>query len=289
LQAGILVFAGDKLDPLPSSPTDAISEATLQRANPIVVRVDEEVFESRAVSASVGQALSKVGIALQGLDYSIPAMNEPVPESGEITVIRVREEIIIEQSPLPFTTEYQPNPDQEIDQQSFEDPGTYGVVATRVRIRYEDGDEISRSIEDEWVAQEADPRTIGYGTNIVIRTLNTPNGTIEYWRAIQMYATSYSPSRAGVPDDYPYFGITACGKKLVKGLVAIDRNYIPFYTQMYVPGYGFAEACDTGSGVKGRWIDLGYEDDNYEAWHQYVTVYFLTPVPPASSIAWVFP
>jgi 3D (Asp-Asp-Asp) domain-containing protein len=104
-----------------------------------------------------------------------------------------------------------------------------------------------------------------------------------------MYATSYSPSRAGVPDDWPWFGITACGKELVKGLVAIDNRYIPFHTMMYVPGYGFAEACDIGGGVKGRWIDLGYEDHNWKNWHQYLTVYFLTPVPPASTIAWVFP
>jgi len=58
---------------------------------------------------------------------------------------------------------------------------------------------------------------------------------------------------------------------------------------MYVPGYGFAVAADTGGGVKGRWIDLGYDDDNYVGWHQNVTIYFLTPVPPESSIVWVFP
>jgi 3D (Asp-Asp-Asp) domain-containing protein len=56
-----------------------------------------------------------------------------------------------------------------------------------------------------------------------------------------------------------------------------------------VPGYGFAYACDTGGGVKGRWIDLGYEDDNYQPWHQYVTVYFRTPVPSPDSIAWIIP
>jgi hypothetical protein len=58
---------------------------------------------------------------------------------------------------------------------------------------------------------------------------------------------------------------------------------------MYVPGYGQAEAADVGGGVHGRWIDLGYDDGNFINWHQYVTVYFLTPVPPASSIVWIFP
>jgi hypothetical protein len=54
-------------------------------------------------------------------------------------------------------------------------------------------------------------------------------------------------------------------------------------------GYGPAEAADVGGGVRGRWIDLGYEDHNFVNWHQYVTVYFLTPVPAASSIVWIFP
>jgi hypothetical protein len=38
--------------------------------------------------------------------------------------------------------------------------------------------------------------------------------------------------------------------------------------------------ADTGGGIPGRkWIDLGYEDDDYVSWHNWVTVYFLTPVP----------
>ncbi len=64
---------------------------------------------------------------------------------------------------------------------------------------------------------------------------------------------------------------------------------MPFGTRMYVPGYGFAEAADTGSGVRGRFIDLGFDDFNYENWHMPVTVYFLTPAPPASAIRWIIP
>ena len=71
--------------------------------------------------------------------------------------------------------------------------------------------------------------------------------------------------------------------------MAIDRRYIPFFTRMYVPGYGPALAADTGGGVRGRWIDLGFDDFNYEGWHQQVMVYFLTPVPPANQITWIIP
>ncbi|MCK5646633.1 MAG: DUF348 domain-containing protein [Anaerolineales bacterium] len=288
-EAGVVLRTGDDLVPGAETPLRGLEQASLHRSNPITILVDDEVIHSRSVANSVSAALTQAGISLIGLDYSIPEMVANIPEDGEIEVVRVREEVLIEQTPIPFETLYQPNPELEIDQQSIMEPGSYGVQASRIRVTLENGEEISRLGEGQWVAREPQGRTIGYGTNIVVRTMDTPNGPISYWRTIRMYATSYSPSRAGVPDDWPWFGITACGKELVKGLVAIDNRYIPFHTMMYVPGYGFAEACDIGGGVKGRWIDLGYEDHNWENWHQYITVYFLTPVPPASTIAWVFP
>jgi 3D (Asp-Asp-Asp) domain-containing protein len=224
-----------------------------------------------------------------GLDYSLPDVDEPLPDDGRIQLVRVREEIVIEQEPLPFETNYEPLADLEIDHQRVIEPGTYGVVINRVRVRTEDGEETGRAVEGEFVAVEPQPRVIGYGTQIVIRTLFTDEGPVDYWRAVEMYATSYSPSRAGTSPDAPWYGLTASGQPLRKGLVAIDINYILFGTRMYVVGYGHAEAADIGGGVRGRWIDLGYEDHNFVNWHEYVTVYFLTPVPPASSIVWIFP
>jgi len=41
--------------------------------------------------------------------------------------------------------------------------------------------------------------------------------------------------------------------------------------------------------VRGKIIDLGYADSNYQRWNQNVTVYFLTPVPPAGQIVWNLP
>ena len=125
--------------------------------------------------------------------------------------------------------------------------------------------------------------------HIPIRAMDTPYGPVEYWRAVPMYATSYSPSRAGTPLDAPWFGITRSGKVLKKGMVAIDMRLIPLGTPLYVPGYGLAIAEDTGSGVRGRMIDLGYEDDNFISWSTYLTVYLRTPVPPPSQITWILP
>jgi uncharacterized protein YabE (DUF348 family) len=288
-EAGIKLYEGDLLEPGPETPLRGLTFARLIHSRPITISVDGNLVASRVVAQTVGEALLKAEIALIGLDYSLPIPTEALPDDGHIEVIRVREDVIIEQTPLPFTTAYEAAPELEIDSTAILDRGSYGVQARRIRVRYENGEEVSRTIEGEWTAREPTARKVGYGTKIVIRTLETADGPIQYWRALKMYATSYSPSRSGTSPDAPWYGKTACGKTLVKGLVGIDNRYIPFHTMMYVPGYGYAEACDTGGGVIGRWIDLGYEDHNYRTWHQWVTVYFLTPVPPANSITWVFP
>jgi len=105
--------------------------------------------------------------------------------------------------------------------------------------------------------------------------------TIEYWRAVEMFATSYSPCRLGVPDLCS--NTTASGLPLQRGVVGTIRSWYNVMNgqQLYIPGYGFAVIGDLGAGYPdGRpLIDLGYGDDDYIPWHSWVTVYFLPPVP----------
>jgi uncharacterized protein YabE (DUF348 family) len=281
-ESGLAVSEGDRVEPSLISPLAGISSITIIRSAPLTILVDGLTIHTRAVGGTVGDALTDAGLALIGLDFTQPSLQD----DGTIRVVRVSERVEVEEKPLPFETAYQPIDDLEIDNQRVVEAGAYGVLANRVRVRLEDGEETQRFVEGDWVARQPEPRVIGYGTQIIPRSINTDDGPIQYCRAVNMYATSYSPSRAGVPAGAKNFGITASGQPLTRGLVAIDRSLIPFGTLMYVPGYGFAEAADTGGGVKGRWIDLGYDDDNYVAWHQYVTVYFLCPLP---GLAWIFP
>ena len=205
---------------------------------------------------------------------------------GQIRLVRVAEEVVIEQQPLPFGSQFQAADDLPIDTTAIVQAGEFGLQAQRVRIRLEDGEEVSRLVEDEWVAREPLAQIEGYGTQITIQTIDTAHGPIEYYRALEFYATSYSPARSGTSPDAPWYGITACGEPLVTGFVGVDLDYVPCGTQLYIPGYGFATAMDTGL-IEGAWIDLGYTDDEFQLWHQYVTVYFLTPVP--ANVAWTIP
>jgi uncharacterized protein YabE (DUF348 family) len=283
----IQLVEGDEISPSIGTPLANQMLVSIFRSQPLQIEVDGGMLDVRVVAETVGDALSRAGIALVGLDYAMPDIDEPIPESGLIQVVRVQEQVLVEQEPIPFSSYYQPAPDLEIDNTELMSTGSYGLSASRVRVRLENGIETGRIVEGEWVVREAEPRIIGYGTRIIIRTMDTPDGPIEYWRAVEMFATSYSPCRLGPGSTIcSYFGRS--GLPVQRGLVAFLPEWYRYMalTQVYVPGYGVGTVGDTGWGIPGRhWIDLAYGEDDWVSWASYVTVYFLTPVP--SEVMWI--
>jgi 3D (Asp-Asp-Asp) domain-containing protein len=69
-------------------------------------------------------------------------------------------------------------------------------------------------------------------------------------KEFQMRATAYSPGEPGV-------GLwTASGMKVRTGTVAVDPTKIPLGSWVYVEGWGYGIAADTGGAIKGMKIDL---------------------------------
>ncbi|MBN1439907.1 MAG: G5 domain-containing protein [Anaerolineales bacterium] len=292
-QAGFTVFAADQVVPPASTRLDAVGQSPivieLIRSRPITVRVDGKTVDTRAAGKTVGEALARAGFALTGLDYSIPAEGVPLPPDGEIRIVRVREEILREQTQIPFELETRPDETLELDRTRIIQAGAHGILESTVRVRFEDGVEVSRIPEGQHVLLAPQSRIVGYGTQVVVRTAETADGTIEYYRAITVYATSYSPCRLGV-DPPRCNNITHSGKILQKGMIAmVYRWYVLFQGHpVYVEGYGPATVEDSGVGPNAPyWIDLAYLDDEYVAWHRYTTLYFLTPVP--ANVPWILP
>ena len=269
------------------TPLSKAQTLTLRPAVPVRVAVDGTQVSGRSPAQSVGQALAEVGVSLQGLDYAVPGEEQPLPADGRVRVVRVREEVELQQTAIPYKAEFVPDPNTELDQQSIVQAGRPGVRLARVRVRYEDGKEVSRQKEAEWVASQPRNQKTGYGTKIVVRTLDTPDGKIEYYRKVTVYATSYAPCNF-----IQFIGrcsyTTAAGHPLQKGVIGVGEAWYNLMKGwgVYVDGYGSARVGDYGY-VPGFWVDLGYSDADFKNWHRNTTLYFLTPVP--ANVPWILP
>jgi len=286
---GVVLFVGDEVTPGLQDRVAPGMLVTIWRSVPIQLEVDGRTIRTRTRAEDVAAVLGQERVALVGKDRVEPALHEPVWPEMVIRIIRVREELEVEFEPIPFATEWVADPEVEIDNIKLVRAGQLGMTKRRYRVLYENDQEVERTLEDVWAEQQPVNKTMAYGTKIVIRTVDTPEGPIEYWRKMRVYLTSYMPRSCGKPPDDPRYGYTRLGLLLKKGIVATDPKVIPLRTKMYVPGYGHAFAGDTGGGVKGKFIDLGFTDYNYESWHWWGDIYVLTPVPSRDKILWVLP
>jgi 3D (Asp-Asp-Asp) domain-containing protein len=89
-----------------------------------------------------------------------------------------------------------------------------------------------------------------------------------------MLATAYYP---GDPLAWGDGTVTYLGERMQRGIVAVDPRVISLKTRVYVSGYGYGWAGDTGSAIKRKRIDLGVNNKREEQdyMHVPVTVYVL--------------
>ena len=289
--ADALLSAGISLNPdlrvSPDSGADFTPGMTIEvlPLRQLTVSSGGKLITARNAGANVGEALARMGMPLMGSDISIPAAGEPVPEDGRILIVPVSESFSMEAEVLRRRTEWSAGSDLALDETRVIEEGKDGLQGTFTRVRTENGEQVLSETSPETVLAEPKNEKREYGTKISVRTLDTPDGPVEYYRSVTVYATSYSPCRSGTSSCITG---TASGMKVGKGIAAVTSDwYNQFGGQtVYVPGYGKAVIADVGGGIPGKnWIDLAYEDDTFEPWSKETTLYFLTPVP--ADMVWV--
>ena len=128
------------------------------------------------------------------------------------------------------------------------------------------GDQVTSTDSVTKVTKEPVTEVINVGTKAkpapVVKpaattTTNTiPGLSVKYKKAMTLNATAYCPC-SKCCGSYSN-GYTASGMKAGYGVAAVDTRVIPLGTKLYVEGYGYCIAADTGGAIKGNRIDLCY-------------------------------
>jgi uncharacterized protein YabE (DUF348 family) len=275
-EAGIQLQPEDRLSASIDTLLGEQNNFTLAKAKSIAIAIGNKTLNGKSAAPTVGEALAELGLAPQNLDRTIPPEDEPLAENGQITLIQSSESISLVKDETAFGYSYELDPESELDTTSIITPGQRGLVISRQRNRVENGAVVQTYEEAPWKASNPADAVLGWGTSVVIKTEVADGQTLEYWRKISVYATSYHPS------EFSYGAQTRSGLPITKGIIAVASSWYNGLEMqpVYVPGYGHGIIADSGYGIPGKyWIDLGYDDENYVSWHDWTVIYFLTPVP----------
>ena len=173
---------------------------------------------------------------------------------------------------IPFETEIVSCDDIDCGQEKIVQDGVNGEKIITEEIVCVNNQEISRVFKSEKIIKEPIKKIIKTGTG---KSVNRKIKSV-----LKMNASAYTAgfeSTGKRPGDKNY-GITATGTKVKHGTVAVDPKIIPLGTDLYVEGYGYAKALDTGGAIKGNKIDLFYNSlyDAKRFGRKNLTVYVLS-------------
>lgn len=250
------------------------------------VTVDGQVRTVEIKEASkLGAALREGGISLQKLDRVWPAADTPVSDGLKVRIETVREKLETRTEKIAPGFKYQITTKLAPGRQQAVSSGKAGIVTITEKVVYVGGKRVRKSEIARKVTTPVQDKIVALGTNSHFLPHRIPYHN-RYARAYQterqLSARGGSPrdrqlqtsgsamlrpiksmvmTCTGYSADEGFIGggpRTATGLRAVRGAIAVDPRVIPLGTKLYVEGYGYGFACDTGGAIKGNHIDLAF-------------------------------
>lgn len=205
----------------------------------------------QTLARTVGEMLAEEKAFPGAEDRCSVPLTTPVTSGLRVTVTRVATKKVVEKIPLPFPVQKRFTTSLRAGMNSVARAGKNGERVKIFQETYKDGKLVVRKKIAERVTPPQPQVTLA-GT----RGMLASRGYFSGRRIINMVATGYGP---GPRSNGRWANRTASGLRPGYGVVAVDPRFIPLGTRLYIEGYGYAVAGDTGGAIKGNRIDLGYD------------------------------
>jgi len=277
-EEGIEIHDKDIVNAELEGPLKQNMKIKIERAAEVSIRYGKKTYNEIVEPGTYAITVINRFTEEQGIeDYFFDGQYNEIVYSGmELEISEKSTSIITVTEIIEFETERIETEDLDLGTEEVATKGVEGRKEISTEITYVNGKETGREVIEEKIITEPENEVIHVGigktipVSIVEKTqaasVNYSGGSISpdslaYSQEFTMEATAYTAgyeSTGKNPGD-PGYGVTATGITAEHGIVAVDPKVIPLGTELYVEGYGYCIAADTGSAIKGNKIDLFYE------------------------------
>lgn len=265
----------------------------------IIINVDGEEKAVQTTVETVGDVLNEQGITLDEDDEVSPAADTVLTNNLVIEVLRVEYVTRETQEKIPFTTEKVNSSAMTKGTEKVSQKGVDGIKTFTYTDKVVNGVVESSELVSEEVTKEPVKQIIKVGTLVKQTTKKLGNNKIEKngnpISELEL-PSKYSIGDNNVPTEYKYTikgrgaaycipgGITATGRPVKPGYIAVNPKQIPYGTEMWIVSddgvvYGYAIAADTGGFVKKGYFTCDLYMNSTEQCFQWgdrgVTIYVL--------------
>ncbi|WP_243292605.1 G5 and 3D domain-containing protein [Bacillus sp. FJAT-47783] len=248
----------DKIEPALDAKIKKDMTLNVQHAMQVTVNVGGKEQQIWSTSTTVADFLKEQNIKLADLDKVEPELTAKLKDHNKVVVTRVEKVTDVVEEPLAYDVIEKKDQNLERGKKKVIQSGKQGMAEKHYEIILENGKEVARDLIKTVTKQDSVDKIVAVGTKAPPQSTTVSRGSTSSTKEFFAVATAYTASCNGCS------GKTATGFNLKANpnakVIAVDPNVIPLGSKVYVEGYGYAVAADTGSAIKGNKIDVFFAD-----------------------------
>lgn len=255
----------DKINIAPAKNIFPNMTIEIERAFQVVLHNGTKKDKVWTTSTTVADFLQQQDVELGELDRVQPELDATVTPEKSIDVIRVEKVTDVVEEPIDFDIVTEKDDNLEKGTEKVIQEGQEGIIQKEFEVVKENGKEVKRSLVSKEKIKESKNKIVAVGTKVTpapdsqeksssAASQAAPSPSANEGKEIYMNATAYTADCGGCS------GVTSTGINLRNNpgakVIAVDPSVIPLGSKVWVEGYGYAVAGDTGGAIKGNKIDV---------------------------------